>query len=96
MERGVEFGLDVSTVIKAVEIRPSLKMHTTLTPVEECENEITSSKKTIFSDACMLWQEIVVVETDKPSPLDTLEIPTIHFAVTKDAGESKPEFLYTK
>ena len=76
MEEGMEFGVDVKTVIKA--------------------DELTSIKKTTFTDACMLWQEIGVLSTDLHYPLDTLEIPTKHFARTKNEEESKPQFLYTK
>ena len=93
----VEAEAKVDGMIKAIETSASFKYHTKRSSVEEYEKEITSSSEYTVKDACYIWQEVIVVKTNKPSPFDELTIPTAHTEMTSTPKEPpRSKLVYCK
>ena len=73
-EQGVEAEAKVSAMIKAIELSSSLRAYCNISTVTEYERAITESiEKTFTADRpCFIWQEIIVVTTDRSMPFKVL------------------------
>ena len=92
-ENTTEFGLEISTIIKGIEINPSFKQTTKITDISEFESSIKKTSKETYSKKCYIWQEIIIVKSDK----FTLEIPTNHIESTETNDEpGKDKFIYLR
>ena len=94
-EKGGEIEAKVGGLIKAVELGLSAKASMKVTRVDEFERQTTEKRKRKFKDPCYLWQEIVVIKTNRKSPFHELQIPTAHTEQTStpvDPGRNK--FIY--
>ena len=96
-ESGVEAEAKVGGMIKAIEMSASFKHYTKRSSVEEYEEEITRSREFTVKDACYIWQEVIVVKTNQPSPFDELTIPTAHTEMTSTPKEPpRSKLVYCK
>lgn len=95
-EKGGEIEGKVGSMIKGVELGLSAKASMKLTRVDEFETQTTEKIKRKFTrDPCYLWQEIVVVKTNKEPPFHELQIPTPHIEHTPNTNEpGKDKFIY--
>ena len=96
-ESGDEAKAKVGGMIKAIENSASFKHYTKKSSVEECEEEISRGCEFTVKDACYIWQEVIVVKTNQPSPYDELTIHTAHTEKTTTPEEPpRSKLVYCK